>query len=66
MNIKHHAFLAIGLSTILFGCGGPPAVTESNCSGRGLESALTSFRGDEAARQDFLDKCEALKASKVN
>jgi hypothetical protein len=31
-----------------------------NCSGRGMETSLAEFKNDEAARQAFIDKCNAL------
>ena len=64
MNIKYRIICIIGLSAALIGCGGPPSVNPSNCSGRGLEEALAFFKGDEAARQAFLDKCEVLNQEK--
>jgi hypothetical protein len=52
----------IGLSIALIGCdGGPPQADSVNCSGRGMEKALTEFKGNEAARQAFIDKCDELK-----
>ena len=63
MNLrKYSAVCAIGLSIILFGCDGVPEASVVNCSGRGMEKSLTAFKNDEAARQAFLDKCNALEA----
>lgn len=61
MNIKYNVVCIIGLSIALIGCGGElPEADAVNCSGRGMEKALTAFKGNEAARQEFLDKCNAL------
>lgn len=62
MNFKYSVVCMIGLSLALIGCGGGlPEADTVNCSGRGLESSLATFRNDEAARQAFVDKCDALK-----
>jgi entry exclusion lipoprotein TrbK len=60
MNSKHIVFI-IALSAILISCGGdsPPEVNATNCSGGGMQSALPTFT-DEAARQAFIDNCQAL------
>lgn len=63
MNHKHVVCI-IALSTVLIGCdGGTPEADAVNCSGRGMEKALTAFKGNEAARQAFIDQCDALKKS---
>jgi entry exclusion lipoprotein TrbK len=54
----------IGLSFALIGCDGPPEANSVNCSGRGLESSLSTFRNDEAARQAFVDKCDEINKGK--
>ncbi|WP_297324791.1 entry exclusion lipoprotein TrbK [Nitrosomonas sp.] len=61
MNFKYSVVCVIGLSIALIGCGGVPEADSVNCSGRGLESSLATFRNDEVARQAFVDKCDALK-----
>lgn len=62
MNFKYNIVCMIGLSIALIGCdGGPPEANSVNCSGRGMESALTEFKNDEAKRQAFIDQCDALK-----
>ena len=62
MNSKYNVICIIGLSIALIGCdGGLPEADAVNCSGRGMEKALTAFKNNEAERQVFLDKCEALK-----
>ncbi|MCO6426778.1 entry exclusion lipoprotein TrbK [Nitrosomonas communis] len=62
MNSKYNVICIIGLSIALIGCdGGLPEADAVNCSGRGMEKALTAFKNNEAERQAFLDKCEALK-----
>ena len=61
MNFKYSVVCVIGLSVALIGCDGVPEASSENCSGRGMESALTAFKNDEAARQAFVDKCDALK-----
>ena len=61
MNFKFSVACIIGLSIALIGCGGLPEASSENCEGRGLESSLTAFKNDEAARQAFLDSCEAMK-----
>lgn len=60
MNFKYSVCI-IGLSIVLTGCGGVPEASSENCSGRGMETALTAFKNDEAARQAFIDQCDALK-----
>ncbi len=50
----------IGLSIALIGCDSVPEANTVNCTGRGMEQSLTAFKNDEAARQAFLDKCNAL------
>ena len=60
MNFKFSVCI-IGLSIVLTGCGGVPEASSENCSGRGMETALTAFKNDEAARQAFIDSCEAMK-----
>lgn len=60
MNFKYSVCI-IGLSIVLTGCGGVPEASSENCSGRGMETALTAFKNDEAARQAFIDSCEAMK-----
>lgn len=64
MNFKCSVVCIIGLSIVLIGCGGVPEASSENCSGRGMETALTAFKNDEAARQAFIDKCDALKKEK--
>ena len=53
----------IGLNIALAGCGGPPTPSLANCSGRGLEVALSNFRGDEVSRQAYIDKCDQGNAA---
>ncbi|AKH38638.1 MULTISPECIES: entry exclusion lipoprotein TrbK [Nitrosomonas] len=61
MNIKFSFVCIIGLSIALIGCdGGPPEANAVNCSGKGMEKALTAFRNNETERQAFIDKCNAL------
>ena len=61
MNFKYSAVFIIGLSIVLIGCdGGLPEADSVNCSGRGMEKSLTAFKGDEAARQAFIDKCTEI------
>lgn len=60
MNFKYSVCI-IGLSIVLTSCGGVPEASSENCSGRGMETALTAFKNDEAARQAFIDSCEAMK-----
>jgi entry exclusion lipoprotein TrbK len=62
MNFKYNVVCIIGLSIALIGCGGAPEVTSVNCSGKGMETALTAFKNNEAERQAFIDKCNALNA----
>lgn len=64
MNFKYSAVGIIGLSILLIGCGGVPEASSENCSGRGMETALTAFKNDEAARQAFIDSCDAMKKGK--
>lgn len=55
----------IGLSIALIGCdSGLPEANSVNCSERGMETALTAFKKDEAARQAFIDICDALSKEK--
>ena len=61
MNFKYSVVCMIGLCLALIGCDGVPQADSVNCSGRGLESSLATFRNDEAARQAFIDQCDALK-----
>ncbi|SFI30681.1 entry exclusion lipoprotein TrbK [Nitrosomonas sp. Nm34] len=61
MNTRYSVVCIIGLSIALIGCdGGPPEANAVNCSGKGMEKALTAFRNNETERQAFLDKCDAL------
>lgn len=62
MNFKFNVVCIIGLSIALIGCGGAPEVNSVNCSGKGMETALTAFKHNEAERQAFIDKCNALNA----
>ncbi|MEK6735069.1 MAG: entry exclusion lipoprotein TrbK [Pseudomonadota bacterium] len=65
MNFKYNVVCMISLSIALIGCdSGLPEASSVNCSGRGMESALTAFKKDEAARQAFIDKCDALSKEK--
>lgn len=61
MNCKFSVACIIGLSIALIGCGGVPEASSENCSGRGMEQSLTAFKNNEAARQAFIDSCEAMK-----
>jgi len=61
MNFKYSVVCMIGLSIFLIGCDGVPEASSVNCSGRGMETALTAFKNDEAARQAFIDQCDDLK-----
>jgi len=61
MNFKYSIVCIIGLSITLIGCGGVPEASSENCSGRGMETALTAFKNDETARQAFIDSCDAMK-----
>ncbi|MBY0474869.1 MAG: entry exclusion lipoprotein TrbK [Nitrosomonas sp.] len=62
MNFKKYSIVCIiGLCFALFGCGGAPEASSVNCAGKGLESSLADLKDDEAARQAFLDQCDALK-----
>lgn len=60
MSSKHIVFI-IALSATLISCGGdsPPEVNATNCSGGGMQAALPTFT-NEAARQAFIDNCQAL------
>ncbi|MFZ1852043.1 MAG: entry exclusion lipoprotein TrbK [Nitrosomonas sp.] len=60
MNYITSVVCIIGLSIALIGCGGVPQPDAANCSGRGMESSLTAFKNDEAARQAFIDKCTEI------
>ncbi|MDT8364785.1 MAG: entry exclusion lipoprotein TrbK [Nitrosomonas sp.] len=60
MKIEHNVALVIGFCAALSGCGeGIPEVNSVNCSGRGMEVALSAFKV-ETERQAFIDGCEAL------
>ncbi|SNX59061.1 entry exclusion lipoprotein TrbK [Nitrosomonas ureae] len=62
MNFKKYsAACMIGLCFSLIGCGGVPEANAVNCAGKGLESSLADLKDNEAARQAFLDQCDALK-----
>jgi len=63
--MKHKASIVciIGLSIALIGCDSVPEATSANCAGKGMEQSLMQFRNDEAARQAFLDKCNAINAA---
>ena len=63
MKNKHSVVCMIGLSIALIGCDGVPTPDSANCSGRGMESSLTAFKNDEAAREAFIAKCDELKKS---
>ncbi len=63
MNFKTSVCI-IGLSILLIGCDGVPEASSENCAGRGMESALATLKNNEAARQVFVDKCEALAKQK--
>ncbi|MEK6707191.1 MAG: entry exclusion lipoprotein TrbK [Pseudomonadota bacterium] len=60
MSSKYIVFI-IALSTVLISCGGggAPEVNSTNCSGAGMQAALPTF-DNEAARQAFIDNCEAM------
>lgn len=62
MSSKHTVFI-IALSAVLVSCGGDgaPEVNATNCSGAGMQAALPTF-DNEAARQAFIDKCQAMTA----
>ncbi|MBX3628957.1 MAG: entry exclusion lipoprotein TrbK [Nitrosomonas sp.] len=60
MKFKVSVVCIIGLSIALVGCDSVPEANTVNCSGRGMEQSLTAFKNDEAARQAFIDKCNAL------
>ena len=60
MNNKFSFVCIVGLSIALIGCDGVPEVDAVNCSGKGMEKALTAFKNNEAERQAFIDKCDAL------
>ena len=64
MNFKYSVVGIIGLSILLIGCDGVPEADSVNCAGRGMEKALTAFKNDEAARQAFIDQCDALNKEK--
>ena len=64
MNFKFSIVCILGLGILLTGCGGVPEATSENCSGRGMESSLTAFKNDEAAREAFIAKCDELKKAK--
>lgn len=64
MNFKYSVVGIIGLSIVLIGCDGVPEAGSVNCAGRGMEKALTAFKNDEAARQAFIDQCDALNKEK--
>ena len=50
MKVKSSIVGIAILSIALIGCdGGPPEADSVNCSGRGMEKALTAFKGNEAA-----------------
>ena len=60
MCSKYIVFI-IALSATLISCGSdaPPEVNSTNCSGAGMQAALPTFT-NEAARQAFIDNCEAM------
>ncbi|HNO75999.1 entry exclusion lipoprotein TrbK [Nitrosomonas mobilis] len=63
MKIGRSIIVAMGLGAVLAGCGGGalPEVSATNCSGRGMEAALSAFSSEtESERQAFIDGCEAL------
>ena len=60
MKVKFSAICMIGLCIALIGCDSVPEASAVNCSGRGMEVSLNEFKNDEAARQAFIDKCNAL------
>lgn len=65
MSFKHIVFI-IALSTALTGCGGgdgSPEINSTNCSGGGMQAILPTF-DNEAARQAFIDKCQAMAEKK--
>ena len=65
MSFKHIVFI-IALSTALVGCGGgdgAPEINATNCSGGGMQAILPTF-DNEAARQAFIDKCQAMAEKK--
>ena len=64
MNFNFSFVCIIGLSIELIGCGGDPEASSENGSGRGMESSLTEFKNDEAAREAFIAKCDELKNAK--
>ena len=64
MNFKFSIVCIIGLSIALIGCGEVPEASSENGSGRGMESSLTEFKNDEAAREAFIAKCDELKKAK--
>lgn len=64
MNFKFSIVCILGLGILLTGCDGVPEPSSENCSGRGMEKALTAFKNDEAAREAFIAKCDELKKAK--
>lgn len=60
MKFKASVVCILGLSIVLIGCDSLPEANTVNCSGRGMEQSLAAFKNDEAARQAFIDKCNAL------
>ncbi|MDC8445018.1 MAG: entry exclusion lipoprotein TrbK [Nitrosomonas sp.] len=60
MKVKASVVCIFGLSIVLIGCDSLPEANTVNCSGRGMEQSLAVFKNDEAARQAFIDKCNAL------
>lgn len=65
MKVNYSVVGMVMLSIALIGCdGGLPEADSVNCSGRGMEKSLTAFKGNEAARQAFIDKCDALNKGK--
>jgi len=66
MKIIHSVIVAMSVGAVLAGCGGGglPEVNAVNCSGRGMEAALSAFSSDtESERQAFVEGCEALSKS---
>jgi len=60
MNYVTRVVCIMGLSIALANCGGVPEPNATNCSGRGMESSLTAYKNNEAARQAFIDKCTEI------
>ena len=62
MNLKKYSAVCISsFIIVLAGCsGGVPEANTVNCQGRGMEIALNELKDNEAARQAFLDECNAL------